>query len=66
MKNFNEFKKEWTEASINLAFRMNFLEDLSVIIYQKKIFSPYPYKLLLKSILGKSFIIHHLFSEPSG
>ena len=59
----NEFKKEWTEASINLAFRMNFLEDLSVIIYQKKIFSPYPYKLLLKSILGKSFIIHHLYKN---
>ncbi|MBI2630282.1 glycosyltransferase [Candidatus Pacearchaeota archaeon] len=50
--------------SMKKAFRMKFLDRLFYLSSQKKIFfSKYPYKLLLFGILGRFFIIKHLYSS---
>ena len=52
--NYNNMKK---------AFRMRFLDKLYALLYQKKIFSTYPHKLLCASFLGKIFILRYLLES---
>ncbi len=45
------------------AFTMKFLDTLSTLAYQKKIFSHYPYALLIEALQGKSFVLRYLYEE---